>query len=84
MVLLKDFETELWKTGDRERFSSLYPNFALSVSQQGVSEDIDDIELDRFLDEWDDLSLTENPVQDDRRYSEGDADGHDGIKIEMN
>ncbi|KAJ5584949.1 uncharacterized protein N7459_004749 [Penicillium hispanicum] len=52
--LFKDFEAELWKTDDRERFSSLYPNFATSIRQENGS---DEVELDRFLEEWDDLTI---------------------------
>lgn len=52
--LFKDFEAELWKADDRKRFSSLYPNFATSIRQEKGS---DEVELDRFLEEWDDLTI---------------------------
>lgn len=51
----RDFETELWKEDDRERFSSAYPNFAVSIKEKrdGVGE----AELDNFLEKWDNLTL---------------------------
>lgn len=84
MVLFKDFETEMWKTGDRERFSSLYPNFAVSVNQRGVCEGADEVEMDRFLDEWDNLDLSGKCSDDESRDGiPCSADSYDiGIKAE--
>ncbi|KAJ5123873.1 uncharacterized protein N7515_007698 [Penicillium bovifimosum] len=71
MVLLKNFEDELWKTGEPERFSSLYPNFALSVRQRGCTGILDEVEMDRFLDEWDVLSVSGMASEDGDRSSKG-------------
>jgi hypothetical protein len=80
MVLLKNFEDELWKTGDRERFSSLYPNFALSVRQRGSTGILNEVEMDRFLDEWDILSVSGMASEDG---DWGSTDSYDGrVKME--
>ncbi|KAA8649311.1 hypothetical protein EYZ11_007050 [Aspergillus tanneri] len=50
--LFRDFESELWTADDRARFSSLYPNFAVTV-QGGEGE----AELDEVLEKWDTLSF---------------------------
>lgn len=55
--LFKDFEAELWKTDDLERFSSLYPNLAVSIDQENGSGSLDKVELDRFLQKWDKLTI---------------------------
>ncbi|KAJ5554782.1 hypothetical protein N7461_003252 [Penicillium sp. DV-2018c] len=53
MVLLRDFEEELWKDGERERFSSLYPHFVVAVEQRGrMGGLLEEVEMDRVLDEW--------------------------------
>lgn len=54
--LFNDFETKYWRAEDRARISSAYPVFASSIRQQ---EDYipDDLELDKFLEKWDDQSL---------------------------
>ncbi|KAJ5761452.1 hypothetical protein N7533_003491 [Penicillium manginii] len=58
-ILLRDFEEELWSASDRQRFSSLYPNFAVSTEfKEGMGAAADDAELDRLLDEWDNLTLS--------------------------
>lgn len=54
--LFKDFEAELWKTDDLDRFSSLYPNFAVSIHRDGMGS-LEKVELDQFLREWDKLAL---------------------------
>ncbi|KAJ5565590.1 hypothetical protein N7535_007228 [Penicillium sp. DV-2018c] len=44
---------ELWKAGERERFSSLYPHFVVAVEQRGMMGGLlEEVEMDRVLDEW--------------------------------
>lgn len=51
-----DFESKYWKPEDVQRFSSRYPNFGAMIRQQ---DDYipDDMELDKFLEKWDSLTL---------------------------
>ena len=56
----RDFEAELWKAGESGRFKSLYPNFSVAVNQeQGPGRHTDEAELDRILESWDKLDLSE-------------------------
>ncbi|KAJ5298495.1 uncharacterized protein N7443_006615 [Penicillium atrosanguineum] len=66
-ILFTDFEAELWKADDREQFSSLYPNFAVSINQGKSDLSVDGAELDRFLDEWDKLALSEREGESDNK-----------------
>ncbi|KAJ5123268.1 hypothetical protein N7448_009365 [Penicillium atrosanguineum] len=66
-ILFTDFEAELWKADDREQFSSLYPNFAVSINQGKSDQSVDGAELDRFLDEWDKLALSEREGESDNK-----------------
>lgn len=55
-VIFHDFETNAWTARDRSWFSSSYPSLAAAVGRsQGVATPV---ELDRFLDRWDQLVLT--------------------------
>lgn len=54
-VLFSDFESKIWSSQDREKLSSFYPNLAVSA---GAFQD-DEKELDRFLEKWDGLSISE-------------------------
>ena len=66
-VLFKDFEAELWKAEDRERFSSLYPNFAVSVNRKkGLETQVGEAELDQFLKEWDNFALSDQVKDTDK------------------
>lgn len=49
-ALFADFEGLAWSESDSDRFSSMYPNFALSIRQTNPN---DEVELDRFLQKWD-------------------------------
>lgn len=62
-VLLRDFEEELWTANERQKFSSLYPNFAMSTEYKEGIGAIDEHELDRLLDEWDNLTLSKNGAE---------------------
>lgn len=62
-VLLRDFEEELWTVNERQRFSSLYPNFAMSTEYKEGLGATDEHELDRLLDEWDNLTLSKNGAE---------------------
>lgn len=73
-VLLRDFEEELWTVDDRQRFSSLYPNFAVSTDyKEGFGTAADEAELDRLLDEWDNLTLSNNRGETASKESEGQS-----------
>lgn len=54
-ALFADFETQAWESKDRDRFSSLYPNFFTSVNNNAGKQN-DEIELDSFLARWDALN----------------------------
>lgn len=69
-VLLKGFETECWTTDDRERFSSHYPNFALAI-QQNSNGPVEDVELDQLLEEWDNLTMSEETPEDNSSNPNG-------------
>lgn len=59
-ILFRNFETELWKAGESGRFKSLYPDFSVAVNQeQGPGRHTDEAELDRILESWDKLDLSE-------------------------
>ncbi|CAI7654529.1 unnamed protein product [Penicillium pancosmium] len=75
-VLLRDFEEELWTASDRQRFSSLYPNFAVSTEfKEGTSGAADEAELDRLLEEWDNLTLSNKISETIKEESEERGDG---------
>jgi hypothetical protein len=73
-VLLRDFEEELWTASDRQRFSSLYPNFAVSTEFR-TSAAADEAELDRLLEEWDNLTLSNKKADTIKEDSEERGDG---------
>ncbi|KAJ5979878.1 hypothetical protein N7481_007176 [Penicillium waksmanii] len=77
VVLLRDFEEELWTASDRQRFSSLYPNFAVSTEfKEGIGAAADKAELDRLLEEWDNLTLSSKKAETIEEDSEeNDDDG---------
>ncbi|PLB46427.1 hypothetical protein P170DRAFT_465950 [Aspergillus steynii IBT 23096] len=54
--LFRDFEAESWKVKDYTQFSSLYPNFAVTV--HGNPGSLESAELDRFLEKWDNMTLS--------------------------
>lgn len=54
--LFVEFGSQSWKRRDRNRFSSLYPNFAATV--HGV-KNLGEVELDVFLAKWDDLDFSD-------------------------
>lgn len=63
-ILFRDFESELWKPEDAGRFSSLYPNFFIAVNQEHrPGEHNDEAELDRILEFWGDLDLSEQMTE---------------------
>lgn len=51
--IFRDFNEVLWAKEDKEKFSSLYPNFAITVNKETVGE----VDLDDFLEQWDSLAL---------------------------
>lgn len=51
--IFRDFDEVVWAKEDKEKFSSLYPNFAVTVQYESVGE----AELDDFLEQWDTLAL---------------------------
>lgn len=53
--IFESFESEECRTVNSRRFSSLYPDFAVSVRQDGG---VDDHERDKFLEKWDTLTLS--------------------------
>ncbi|KAL4913291.1 hypothetical protein BDW62DRAFT_168059 [Aspergillus aurantiobrunneus] len=56
--LSKRFERRLWRSEDRRRFSSAYPNFAAALQAQ--DEHIpEDLEMDQFLEIWNDFSIAD-------------------------
>lgn len=71
-ALFSYFEMRLWKSRDRMAFSSQYPNFAHSMKHGNV----EDVELDLFLEKFDDLHLAS-----DRETSEewSDEQQNNGI-----
>lgn len=54
-VLFSDFEKQSWGAKDRRGLSSSYPNFAVSIG----SVQTDEIELDKFLEKWDALNISD-------------------------
>lgn len=58
--IFKDFDEVVWAKEDKEKFSSLYPNFAVTVQDESVGE----AELDDFLEQWDTLALGEGGTPD--------------------
>lgn len=60
--LFLGFESQTWKRRDRNRFSSLYPNFAATV--QGV-RNLGEVELDVFLAKWDDLDFSDVKTEEE-------------------
>lgn len=75
-ALLQEFEEELWTPKDRQRFSSAYPNFAVSTEFKGaMGAAADDAELDRLLEEWDNLTLSNKNAETIKEESEGKSDG---------
>ncbi|KKK14586.1 hypothetical protein P175DRAFT_0443092 [Aspergillus ochraceoroseus IBT 24754] len=56
-VLFSAFEAESWTEKDRQAFSSFYPHFA-SVIQHGPLRK-DDVAMDRFLEKWDNLTISD-------------------------
>lgn len=63
-ILFRDFESELWNPEDAGRFSSLYPNFSIAVNQDHrPGEYNDEAELDRILEFWGDLDLSEQMTE---------------------
>jgi hypothetical protein len=65
-ILFEDFEAETWHTEDRDRFSSHYPNFAVSIQKQSEGGSMNEVDLDRLLEEWDGLALSGRTPEDDR------------------
>jgi hypothetical protein len=67
-ALFIDFETNVWSREDRKILSSQYPNFINSMR----GGQVDDVELDMFLNKFDDLHLDD------------DADGSEGeVTVEL-
>ncbi|ODM17538.1 hypothetical protein SI65_07213 [Aspergillus cristatus] len=58
--IFRAFDEVLWAKEDKEKFSSLYPNFAVTVHKETVGE----MELDDFLEQWDSLALGEGDTPD--------------------
>ncbi|KAF9895160.1 hypothetical protein FE257_000062 [Aspergillus nanangensis] len=54
--VFKRFERRLWKSEDRQRFRSAYPNFAAVLRQQDDTVP-DDLEMDQFLEVWSDFTM---------------------------
>lgn len=70
-VLFRDFEEELWTANERQRFSSLYPNFAVSTEfKEGTGVAADDAELDRLLEEWDSMTVSNKNMETIKEESE--------------
>lgn len=61
-ALFKEFETKVWSAEDRKVISSQYPNYARPIKRG----EMDEHELDAFLDKFDDLYVAENDVDDTR------------------
>lgn len=59
-ALFKEFETKVWSAEDRKVISSQYPNYARPIKRGEMDEN----ELDAFLDKFDDLYVAENDVDD--------------------
>lgn len=55
-VLFSDFEKQSWGAKDRRELSSSYPNFAVSIG----SVQTDEVELDKFLEKWDALDISDS------------------------
>lgn len=53
-TLLEDFESQSWRSEDRERLSSGYPNFATILRPDQAAADY---EMDGFLEKWDKLHV---------------------------
>jgi len=85
-ILLQDFETETWNTEDRDRFSSHYPNFSVSIQNHDETS-VNEVDLDMLLEKWDNLTVSaeipgENSGKNgvDRGGSSDSQD--DGINVE--
>ena len=59
--LFLEFGSKSWKQRDRKRFSSLYPNFAVTVQGE---KSLGEAELDSFLAKWDDLDLSSDTEEE--------------------
>lgn len=59
-LLFADFEQQIRNSKDREGLNSLYPNFAVSTG----SIQTDEVELDKFLEKWDALGVSESNEPD--------------------
>lgn len=62
-VLFSDFEKQSWGPKDRRELSSSYPNFAVSIG----SFQTDEVELDKFLEKWDTLDISDSGEVDKSR-----------------
>ncbi|KAL4913090.1 hypothetical protein BDW62DRAFT_214528 [Aspergillus aurantiobrunneus] len=59
-ALFSAFAAESWSEKDREAFSSFYPHFE-TVIRHGPTRQ-DDVALDRFLQKWDKLTISDTDV----------------------
>jgi hypothetical protein len=62
-ALFSDFETTLWRHQDRKALSSQYPHFAHSMK----GGQVDEIELDSFLERFDDMQVTRDSTLDSEK-----------------
>ncbi|KAI9038212.1 uncharacterized protein KD926_011151 [Aspergillus affinis] len=67
--LFHEFTSQTWKLHERKRFSSLYPNVAITVLGE---KNLGEAELDLFLARWDDLDLSKD-MEDGEEYKEDDT-----------
>ncbi|OGM41999.1 putative C6 transcription factor [Aspergillus bombycis] len=58
-ALFLDFEKQTWRNHDSQSFSSFYPHFS-TVIRQGKARQ-SDASMDRFLEKWDNLDISDGP-----------------------
>lgn len=69
-ALFTEFEQAMWESKDRERFKSLYPNPNSLSKTGGDRSQLDDVDLDRFLEKWDTLHVDEDGEREESAGSE--------------
>ncbi|OJJ97427.1 hypothetical protein ASPACDRAFT_80335 [Aspergillus aculeatus ATCC 16872] len=69
-ALFTEFEQVMWESKDRERFKSLYPNPNSLSKTAGDRSQLDDAELDSFLEKWDTLHVDEDGEREESADSE--------------